>query len=536
MKLIAHCNNLDRRATEEAGLSVEILMENAGTQLAEFIQARFQQSQGIVLVCGTGNNGGDGLVCARKLWEAGYQNLQVVMAGSATARTSLENKKRVLSLKIPLIDYLVDETNAISALSEAEIIVDALFGSGLNREISGSMAALVKMINERSPSTSVLAVDMPSGIDSETGQILGVAVQARMTCTLACGKPGLYLYPGKERAGIVHVLNIGIPACLIDSDPSQFQLMTHSQAAQWLPPRDLTDHKYDHGHVLVVAGNAAMPGAAALCTEAATRSGAGLVTLATPKNALKQLALPPEAMRLLLRTETHLDLNAVEQIQEALKGRKFHSVLIGPGLGRHSETLDAILDLLAWLMAQAFPVVLDADALYALAQHPRTLTDWFFLTPHVGEASRLLEQEADILLGNLPQAAVDGAERFGAQFILKSASTVVTSPLDDKTQAVWINPAGNSGMATAGSGDVLSGILAGLLAQANAKGLPLAPMGPLAVYLHSLAGDHAAQDKTVYGMRASDITAHLPDAFRQLLPHTLPTECAKIGAEEQDFA
>jgi hydroxyethylthiazole kinase-like uncharacterized protein yjeF len=523
MKLIANLHDIDQKAVSQWGIPAEALMESAGAQVAEAVQAHCLAAQRGVIVCGPGNNGGDGFVCARKLYEAGFHSITVVYTGQLYKSEALANlEKLMISLPVPLVNAKTQSDLAIRHIQEADFIVDALFGSGLVRPVSGLEARLVEAINTASAENSawVLAVDIPSGIDGANGQVLGCAVHANATVTLAAAKPGLYLQPGKSHAGAKSLVDIGIPAKLIEADESPFRLITPAQARQWLPQRRADSHKYNHGNVLVIAGSQAMPGAAVLCSEAAMNAGAGLVTLAAPESVFQQLPLLPEVMRLPLPDAAQLGEASLDAIKAAISAKRYNTVLIGPGLGRMAQTCRTILDLLAHLKALELPVVVDADGLNALSEAPFPLSEQFILTPHVGEAARLLGEDSATITSDLLGAAARLREKYQAQVVLKSAGTVIASRAEKSTEElIWITPTGNPGMATAGSGDVLSGIIAAQAAQLKAQENSgnCWQVAPLGVYLHGLAGDTAAQALTPYAMRASRITEHLPQAFRQVL-------------------
>lgn len=524
MKLIPNLGEIDRKTTLQTGISAETLMENAGTQVALAVQHATQKNQAGVLVCGPGNNGGDGFVCARKLYEAGYQFLTVIYTGNNYKNESLANlEKLLMGLPIQILQAPRQLDMAIFRLRDADYIVDALFGSGLSRDISGDEARLIEAINQRKQVADcpVISVDIPSGVNSGNGGVLGVAVQASQTVTFATGKPGLYLYPGKDHAGEVSVVDIGIPPILIEEDESPIRLLTKRQAIDWLPERQPNSHKYSYGHVLVIAGSHTMPGAAVLASESALSCGAGLVTLAAPESVFNQLPMMPEVMRFPLPDKECLAQASVKALQSTFEQKKFNAILLGPGLGRDPITISALHELFQWLLTMNLPVIVDADGLYALAQSPLDLSEHFILTPHVGECARLLDIENSSVTADLPQAAEQARQRYGANIVLKSASTVIATidpcAPQPETSRHWISPVGNPGMATAGSGDVLSGIISALAAQKQAQGQPIWQAAPLGVYLHGLAGDCAAETLTLYAMRASNITQHLPQAFHYLL-------------------
>jgi len=528
MKLISNLQEIDRKAVSQAGIQAKTLMESAGEQVAKAVQRHCGKEQRGVIVCGPGNNGGDGFVCARKLHEAGYQDLTVVYTGQRYRNESLENlESLMMAVSIPLINAQSQLELAKKQIQSSDFVVDALFGSGLGRPIENLEAELVHAINSarQMKDAWTLAIDIPSGVDGATGQVLGCAVQADMTVTLASPKPGLYLQPGKSCAGSVSLVDIGIPSYLVMEDESPYRLITLSDAKSWLPVRQADSHKYKHGSVLVIAGSLSMPGAAVLCSEAAMSAGAGLVTLAAPRAVFQQLPLLPEIMRLSLPDEEYLSEQSIQFLQDALATQKYNTIVLGPGLGRADTTIQTILNLMTYLKTLNLPVIVDADGLYALSKHELRLSEQFVLTPHVGECVRLLDMESAQVSANLLHAAAQVRTKYGAQAVLKSASTVIASLATNEAEdnnstqnPTWITPTGNPGMATAGSGDVLTGIIGAMAAQIHAQSSSNTwQAATLGVYLHGLAGDAAAKNLTQYGMSASQITRHLPQAFQQVL-------------------
>ncbi len=519
MKLIANLSEIDQKAIHQAGIPAETLMELAGEHVAQSVQAHCNAAKRGVIVCGPGNNGGDGFVCARKLYQAGFQNLTVIHTSTTYKNEALANfEKILLSLPLPVINAKEQTELAVQQIGQADFIVDALFGSGLARPIANVEARLVRAINQAKPHAWVLAVDLPSGIDGDTGQVLGCSVQADSTFTFAAGKPGLFLHPGKAHAGTVSIVDIGIPARLLAEDESPIRLITTPEALTWLPLRLPDSHKYSHGHVLIIAGSQKMPGAAVLSSEAAMSAGAGLVTLAAPESVYTQMPIMPEITRLPLPDPHHLSAASLPVIEEAMASKRFNAVVIGPGLGNTPETFDTVITLLEALKSTSLSVIVDADGLNALSQSDLTLNERFILTPHIGECARLLHAENSVILSNLILAAQQVREKYGAQVVLKSASTVIATLNPDDSKALcWISPTGNPGMATAGSGDVLSGVIGAVAGQLHAQNQPVWQAATLGVYLHGLAGDAAATALTEYAMRASHITRHLPQAFKILL-------------------
>lgn len=549
MKLFANLRELDRQAIEERGIPGLLLMEAAGQAVADAVIELLAErgvplhSARVTILCGPGNNGGDGYVCARHLAQRGVPIVDVlpIVAKDVLPDDARKNYELAATYR-QQIDifgetYYLAENPAHRSIRKtllsADVVVDALFGSGLNRPLTGPIEDLIDVLNFiHCP--PVVAVDIPSGIDAATGKILGIAVNATTTVTFAAGKPGLYLSPGRELAGRVKVVDIGLPKDLIDAAPTPYRLTTEAQARRWLPWRPRDGHKNTFGHVLVVAGSRGMPGAAALVARAAQMSGAGLVTLASPESAFGRVALPPELLQAPIpEAESGCfgpeSLNAVTALFDQ---RKYHSVVLGPGLGGAAATGAFLEGFLGWLKQHCdLPTVLDADALNHLArlstETPFPLPRTTLLTPHVGEAVRLAE--ADAPKEDLPALAMALSQRYRTRVALKSATTVSAvfpgdfSENEPEGPTVWLNPTGNDGMATGGSGDVLAGLLAGLLAQ----GMPVGRATPFGVYLHGLAGDFAARRRSRWCLVASDILDALPEAFLHL-ENTLPNPARKM--------
>lgn len=520
MKLIARLQHIDQQVVQQGHITAEALMENAGAQVAAVVQSHCRPEQRGVILCGPGNNGGDGFACARLLYQAGYRQISVIYTGKRYRNEALAQLERLLLLPIPVIQAGEQPQIAQQHIAQSAFIVDALLGSGLNREVAGLELALIEAVARRrqtAPLLWTLSVDLPSGIDGATGQRRGpLAIQADITLTLAVSKPGLHLYPGKALAGMVFLADIGIPARLIDDEPSDYQLITPAMANAWLPSRPADSHKYHYGHVLVVAGSQTMPGAAILCAQAALSAGAGLVTLAAPARVFEQLPLAPEIMRLPLPDTHQLGPQSLSLLSDQWQSGRYTTMAIGPGLGRAPDTQASLAEWLAQLAHSERPVVLDADALNSLAQGeqpPPPLGAQAILTPHVGEAARLLHSDTTTLAADLCQSAQAIRQHYQTTTVLKSAATVIAS-IHHQT---YISPTGNSGMATAGCGDVLTGIIAALAAQYHARGQAIWPAAPLGVYLHGLAGQAALDQRTAYAMRASDLIEALPRAFQELL-------------------
>jgi ADP-dependent NAD(P)H-hydrate dehydratase / NAD(P)H-hydrate epimerase len=501
----AEQRELDRLAAE-VGLPTRVLMESAGAAVAR--EALSLRPRTVTVHCGPGNNGGDGFVAARLLREElGADAVAVV----ATARDKLRGD--ALAAAQAFLGPVVAHA------PPSDLVIDAVFGSGLSRPPAGAEAAAIVAMNEaRTRGARVLAVDVPSGIDSDTGAVYPVHLaQADVTVTLHLPKRGLWLYPGAASAGRIAVAPIGIPRALeerLEGPPCE--LLDDQWGRAIFTPRHPTAHKNDFGHVLAVAGSPGKSGAAALVIEAALRAGAGLVTLASRPEVL-QAALPgvPEAMGFPLPGSGPLGPSDLGALREALKGKT--ALAIGPGIPRGPETAGLIGDLLAAL-DPGCASVLDADALNALSEHRDRIAEWLrrapvrpLLTPHPGEFARLTGEEVERIESDRIGAAVRAAQRFGACIALKGARTVVADP--EGGAAICAH--GNPGMATAGAGDVLTGIAAAVLARRSGAG-GTSERARLAVLLHALAGDLAARRTGQAALVASDLSrVGLPRLFRR---------------------
>ncbi len=550
-KLIPSLKDIDRLAIEEYGIPGLTLMETAGGMVARYICHYLQENTvgdevnnaylnransssntpawmdlPIVILCGPGNNGGDGFVVARHLAREGFTHIHVLHTTdnySGDAKTNFEHLSDLAGVHLQHVETL--NPNIITLLEGASVIVDGLLGSGLSRNVEGVYGELIHSINtlQTWDKLHVIAIDIPSGVDGANGHIWGDALNADITITFATGKPGLYLGDGKRHAGLVQIVDIGIPEPLIENDMSPISLLDNQAIQSWLPNYPQDAHKYMLGHVLVIAGSPDMPGAAHLVSESALRCGAGVVTLATTEKTFHSLHLPPELLRITLPEDPAQQLATL--VERTKNFERIDAIAIGPGLGQQPEFQRFIKQLLNHIATETkLPVVLDADGLNALAKAcpastPSTQEDktpdsegWklpenMIFTPHLGEATRLLGHP--VTSGSLIQGAHGLQHAFGQTIVLKSASTLIAT----RDQQFWVNPTGNPGLATAGSGDVLTGMITGLLA----RGLTCEQAAGCGVYLHGLAGDYAAQELTPYTMTAGDLLDYFPDAFYHVL-------------------
>ena len=499
---------MDRATIDQFGLPGMALMESAGRSVVGAMRQQFGdlRRKKVAIFCGKGNNGGDGYVVARYLHKLGchpgiYLHAPVNQI-SGDARTNFDI---VNQMGVPV--FSPGEWQHATACQSADLLVDALLGTGVKGALRGALAELVEEMNQAG--APIVAIDLPSGVETDSGQVAGPAIRATLTVTMGALKRGLCFSPGREHAGRVFVADIGFPPGAEQTSGARTWSVGATQAAAMLPDRAPNTYKNACGQVLVVSGSAGKTGAAALASEAVLRTGAGMTILAIPAS------LNPVAEELLVEVMT-LPVAETEEQCFAFKARSalagqfdWADVLaIGPGLTTHPE----VRQLVTWVLQNyAKPMVIDADAINCLSQEPEVLrenTQEIVITPHPGELSRLLGIPAGKVAAEPVEVARSSAADFGVVVVLKGAPTVVATPAGD----AYVNGSGNPGMATAGMGDVLTGVVAGLMAQ----GLAAAEAAVLGVLVHGLAGDRAQESLGVYGMIAKDVLRELPGALNQL--------------------
>lgn len=521
MRLVSaeEMRRLDRLTIERYGTPGHVLMERAGTGAARVLLDLFphmrRKGRRAVICCGKGNNGGDGLVVARDLRRRGVA-CDVVLLGARTdlagdaarqLRAYERGRGRIHELSRG------GSLNALAArLAKAEVVVDAIFGTGLNSEVVGWHAEIIELIN--ASGVPVFALDMPSGLNADTGMPLGAAIQAEATATFGFAKIGQVLFPGAEHVGRLAVVDIGLAPEAVAEVPASTELLEARSMAALVPVRRPDAHKGDNGHVLVIAGSFGKTGAAQLVSRAAARAGAGLVTLVGPRSLYPIYAAGVlEAMTDALPDRDGRMLFDEPYLKALVAGKT--AVVIGPGIGTHGDASRIV----SWLLEHAgIPVVLDADALTCLAVDASILEHAaapVVLTPHPGEMSRLLGIETAVLQADRVGMARAYAVRHRCTLVLKGARTVIAgsgAAAGAEGAPVWINPTGNPGMASGGMGDALSGILGGFLAQRMRP----TEAACLAVYLHGVVADGVAQATGEIGLLASDVIAHVPAGLSAL--------------------
>lgn len=496
----AEMRRADAGAAELIGIPGIVLMENAAAACVKKLAEKFELSRVKAAVfCGKGNNGGDGFAAARRLRDAGAEVVIYLVCGRSFSGDALTNFEIAEKTGCEIVDIYDD---SLYSISEYDIVIDAIFGTGITGEVRGAACDVIDEINKNA--RYVLSVDVPSGLNSDTGEICGRCIKADDTVTFAAYKKGMFCFPGAEYCGRITVGDISMPRTMLED--CRMCVTDREFVKNAVPPRAANSHKGDYGKVFAVAGSVGMTGAAALCTEAALKSGAGLITLGIAEglNAIMEQKLTEVMTLPLPQKYGHLSDEAAERITEQMK--KSSVILFGPGLGR---SRDIIKLLSAVLSSSEIPVVIDADGLYALAQDPDMLSDCscdVVLTPHSAELARLMGCTAEEIEKDRMGMCAQAAERFGATIILKGHYTVVTAA--DGMQ--YINTTGNCGMATGGSGDVLAGITAALIG----RGAPEGAAAAAAVYLHGLAGDFAAEKVGEDALTPSDILENISCAFR----------------------
>jgi len=500
---------LDQRTITEALVPSLMLMERAGAGVVTQLEARYGPLAGksVIILCGKGNNGGDGFVVGRLLRRKQARvHILLLTSPDDLSRDAKTMYQRFLrSAGKSAVTCPTSAESIQERLATGDILLDAILGTGLSTSVTGLYRDAIEAINAAGRPT--VAVDLPSGLHADTGAVLGATVRADLTVTFGLPKTGLYGGAGIDCAGTVRLVDIGIPASFVESVGSRLMLLTDTDARAALPSRRPSSHKGTYGHLGVIAGSVGKTGAAAMAALSALRIGTGLVTAAIPSSANDILEAKLLEVMTLPMPETKARTFARSGLDRllAFAGAR-DAIAIGPGLTTHPETVDLVQELVKRIDK---PCVLDADALNALAGKSSLLTECKrppIITPHPGEMARL---ETEATTQSVNDDRLGTATRFarerGVFVILKGACTVIARP--DGLAAIC--PTGNPGMATAGTGDVLTGMVGGLLAQ----GLAPWDAACAATYFHGLAGDLAAQHLGQAGMIASDLIRHIPHAI-----------------------
>ncbi|MHB1127402.1 MAG: NAD(P)H-hydrate dehydratase [Bacillota bacterium] len=504
---------LDERATSEYSIPSLMLMENAGLQVVRYIEALLQgevRGKRVLIFAGKGNNGGDGFVVARHLINQGADVKIFLLCTAEDIKGDAAVNFNILKKIDAKIHPLLSEKDLHRvgiALLHAEVVVDAIYGTGFKGAAMGLPAKAIDILNETGK--AIVAVDIPSGLEASTGKVHGPCIRAHHTITFGLPKLGLILEPGASHVGRLWVADISLPQPLLESQDLRRSLITSTWCRHTLPVRHAADHKGTFGHVLIVGGSEGLTGAVAMAGEAALRSGAGLVTVAVPRSLhpIMEIKTTELMTRPLPETaERSLSQEGMERVLEL--AQQASVVVMGPGMSQNSSTAALVRMLVPRMKV---PLVLDADALNALSQDTAALRGAqapIVLTPHPGEMSRLLNTTVAKVQENRVRVSEDAARQWGTTVVLKGAKTIVAAT-DGRT---LINTVGNPGMATGGTGDVLSGMIGGLIAQ----GVAPVNAAAVAVYVHGAAGDRAAGEKGQIGLTAGDLLTFLPSIWSEL--------------------
>ena len=495
---------IDKSAVEYGGIPSIVLMENAAIACVNEA-LKHDCVKSAVIFCGKGNNGGDGFAVARHLHNKGIKVSVYLVCGSDFSGDALINYEIISRMGVRIVE--LNDTDLLNLyISNADITIDAIFGTGIHGEITGLAAEVIEEINKNSRFT--LSVDIPSGISADTGEICGICVNADVTVTFAAYKTGLLMFPGADFAGRIVTADISIPEYIIDNMNINVNISDRRLVNKLLPVRRKNTHKGDYGKILIIGGSAGMTGACTMAANAALRSGAGLVTAAVcdKLNPIFEEKLTEPMTLPLPSSDGHLDRSCISKLINVINS--YDVCLFGPGLGRSDDICDILA---ALLKASGIPMIIDADGLYALAKKPSMLEECgcsLILTPHEQEASRLFGCSLDYISADRLGTSMSYATQNSVTLILKGAHTIVTSPAGEQ----YININGNNGMACGGSGDVLAGMTAAFAAQCPDE----TSAAVLAVYLHAAAGDLAAEKYGEASLTPTDMLDCIGNALTDL--------------------
>ncbi len=509
---------MDRYTIEEFGIPGRVLMENAGRGAVDFFIEQFGPTPDsrVAVVAGRGNNGGDGWVMARYLME---KQIPVTIFLLSDRDRVAGDAKANMDLVEKLLPYFPDcavvEVPDAAALDREktrlmhhDLFVDAIFGTGLNSDVRGVFKAVIQCINQTKK--PVFSVDIPSGLNADTGAVCGVCIEAAATATFGFAKTGHLLYPGNEYTGQLRVIDIGIPGFAAGKQDLWFQVMEKQTIAPLFPARAFNSHKGSYGHLLVLAGSPGKTGAAALCANAAKRIGTGLVTVGVPERinfVVETLVVEPMTVPLPETASGTLSPDGLDRILAMAENGQ--ALAVGPGLGTDTDTQKMVTSLVETC---SLPLIMDADAINCLAGNPTVLSSRKFptvLTPHPGEMARLAGITTAQVQADRTGVAKKMAAEFNVILVLKGAQTLVALP-DGR---LFLCPAGNPGMATGGMGDVLTGMIAGLAAQ----GFSSENAAVAGVFIHGLCGDLLADTFGGFGFLAGDMIRTIPEIIHRHL-------------------
>ena len=493
---------MDATAIERYGILDQLLMENAGHASYEVIRRKIGlHPHKFLVISGSGNNGGDGLVVARKLYSNGA-HVRVLLAGNPEKfkGSALLNYEIAKKIDIPM-ETVTSAEQAAPFIEQSDVIIDAIFGTGLDREVGGKYRGIIELINQSGK--KVISIDIPSGINGNTGQVMGIAVRAVHTITFGLPKLGNLLYPGFEYNGHLHVTHISFPPAIYENDQVKVAINTLPP----LPERPGDTHKGSAGKVLFVAGAANYLGAPYFSAEAFLKAGGGLSYLATPRSVAPFIANKGSEIVLQPMQPTDAGTLSLENLDKILAlAEEMRLVVLGPGVSLHEESQELIRRLAKELEK---PILIDGDGLTAVSEDLTVIqfrNQPTILTPHPGEMAKLTGKSIREIESNRVPILQETCKKLNAIIVLKGAHSLIGLP----DGHVFINLSGNAGMATAGSGDVLTGTIAAMFALFKDAALATR----MGVFLHGLAGDLAAGEIGQDGLVAGDILQHLPEAIR----------------------
>lgn len=501
----AQINDIDNKAVADFKIPSVLLMEHAAYSIFRYITNYYEPMKEITILCGPGNNGGDGLALARQLIIWSKHKVKVILFASPD-KLSTDGKlyyEMCKQMGVNIKEKCCFED--IKEISErADIIIDALFGTGLTRPIIGEIYQVIEWIN--SLGKEVISIDMPSGINADTGKVLGTAIKASVTISFVLPKVGLYLYPGIDYAGEIIIEEIGIPSSVLEECRSNVFTMEEVDARSYLPKRYTRSNKGSYGKILIIGGKPGMSGAVSLAVESCMRSGAGTVTVAVPKSLRDVVEIKlTESMTIALPEDKEgMSLEAVPILRELIE--KYDVISVGPGIGRNAS----IKEIVKIVLESDKPCVIDADGLYALKDQLDLLKlrkAPVVLTPHPGEMAYLMNKSIAEILENPLLISEEFISQYPAVLVLKLERTIIKD-----SKETFINTTGNNGLSKGGSGDVLTGIITSLIGQ-KVEPNKAARLG---VYIHGKTGEKITEEKSRYSLLPSDINRGIGKVFREL--------------------
>lgn len=507
----AQTKKLEDIAVEEGGIAHIKLMENAGTAAFRFINDRVSvNNKSVAIVCGRGNNGGDGFAVAKKMLDGGAKVRVMLALGRPTTEDAYKLLEESEAAGIKTISYVEDDNERqefAKTLEAADIIVDAIFGVGFHGAVSDNLKSVIDMIN--AARGTVVSIDVPSGVDSDSGEVAGPCVRADYTVTFSTMKPGHVIYPAVDYCGHVHVAGIGIDERMIHEQEYHISTIDYQKVRMGFPLRSRNTHKGTFGKLLCICGSMGMAGSATFAGKAAVMSGVGMVEMAVPRDIYPIVAanlIDPVYILLESNRAGTVSADCVPLLLEKMKSAT--AVMIGCGMGK-GEDVSAVVQ--SVILNSEVPVVIDADGLNAIKDNLGVLTEAkapIIMTPHPGEMARLVGKTNDEVQSQRLEVASSFAMTYGVYLVLKGANTVCATP-DGR---IMINLTGNPGMSKSGSGDVLAGLLGSLMAQ----GMNPEPAAAAAVHIHGMAGDKAAENFSQHSMTANDIIMEFSDIFADI--------------------